>query len=517
MTKAPLIAAIDIGTNSIHLVIASVNSRGMMNIITKEKEVVRLGEAGKDMKYLSEEAMQRGIHALRQFADLARSQNAEIRATATSAVREAENQREFIQRVSEEAGIEVEVISGAEEGRLIYIGALHALPIIKKKTLLIDIGGGSTETIIGLEGEIDFVKSAKLGSIRMTKRFFPNSRYKKEEVEQCRDYIKGEWSPVLKKIATRGFDYFVATSGTIQNLAVMALAARNEKIPDVINGLKVSGEEILGMIEKLSKSYTLKSRSSIKGIDPARADIILGGALIFEFALKFLDIKEIVISSYALREGIVFNTIQKTKSQTNFKNLNRLRYQTVLSICQKYSVNITHASHIRNISLSLFDDLAAIHKLGLEERELLEAAAILHDVGYVISHDRHHKHSFYIINHSIMPGFSNTESEMIANIARYHRKSHPKKKHLNYSTLSQQQQFIVSTLAGILRIAEGVDRRQIQIVSSVSTIINKERAFVYLHPANEAIQPDIELWGARRRKFLLESSLELDLEFLIKD
>jgi exopolyphosphatase/guanosine-5'-triphosphate,3'-diphosphate pyrophosphatase len=517
MAKAPLIAAIDIGTNSIHLVIASVNSRGMMNIITKEKEVVRLGEAGKDMKYLSEEAMQRGIHALKQFAELARSHNAEIRATATSAVREANNQKEFLQRVSKETGINIEVISGAEEGRLIYIGALHALPIIKKKTFIIDIGGGSTETIVGLEGEIEFVKSAKLGSIRMTRRFFPNNRYRKEEVEKCRDYIKGEWTPVLKKIAGAGFDHCVGTSGTIQNLALMTLAAKNEKIPEVINGLKVSVSEILKTIEKLSKAYTEKQRSQFKGMDPARVDIILGGALILEFALKFLDIKEIIISSYALREGIVFNTIQKTKAQSNYMNLNRLRYQTVLSICQKYSVNITHASHIRNISLAMFDDLAGIHGLGRDERELLEAAAILHDVGYVISHDRHHKHSYYIINHSIMPGFSNTESELIANIARYHRKSHPKKKHANFSSLSEKQQYLVKVLAGILRIAEGIDRRQIQIVSSVSTEIRNGDATVFLHSANDKIYPDIELWGARRRKYLLESSLDIEIKFLIND
>lgn len=510
LDKSPVIAAIDVGTNSFHLIVASVDRKGILNVITREKEMVRLGSSGTDMKYLEDAAMERGIATLKNFAELARSEKAIIRAVATSAVREALNKNIFQERALNEVGIEIEVVSGVEEGRLIYLGALHALPIYNKQTLVIDIGGGSTETIIGKEGNIIHVNSEKLGAIRLTKRFFENGKSTKEAVKLCREYIRGEWAPAIKKISEIGFELVVGCSGTIQTLAKMVLANKGQQIPDVLNGITVQARDLLEVINTISKTTSVKERQSLPGIDIDRADIILGGALIFEHFLKELNIDRILISPYALREGIVFDTVQKIKELNEYKHLTHLRYQTVLNLCTKFQVESNHSDHVRNISLKIFDALSIFHKLGSAEREMLEAASLLHDVGYIISHDQHHKHSYYIITHSDMPGFTNDEAEMIGIIARYHRKSHPKKKHPEFTNLSFKKQEIVKILAGILRLSEGIDRRRKQYVKDVNIHIKARTVLIKLIPAcNESY--DIEVWGANRRVSLLEESLGIKI------
>jgi len=434
--KKPVIAAIDLGTNSFHLVITSVNSKGTLQVYTTEKEMVRLGSSKGDMKQIKAEALQRGINCLTRFAELAKSRKAEIVAVATSAVREASNKEEFISKVKEATGIEVDVISGLEEGRLIYIGVIHALPVLNKKTLVIDIGGGSTETVVGLDGEIKYVHSAKLGAIRMTKRFQLDTDPSPENIDACRNYINGEWSPIIKRLKECNFESVVGTSGTILSLAVMAMNLKSDEIPELLNGVTVSTKRVLSVINKIINAGSVENRLKIPKMDQSRADIILGGALILEYILLELGIQKLNLSSYALREGIVFNHQQKLNVGNKYQHLNKLRYESVKSAATQFNIDMNHANHVLKTSLTLFDDLKEIHKLGNFEREMLEAAAILHDVGYYISHDMHHKHSYYIISNCMLPGFTNNEKELIANIARYHRKSHPKKNHENYSIFS---------------------------------------------------------------------------------
>jgi exopolyphosphatase/guanosine-5'-triphosphate,3'-diphosphate pyrophosphatase len=510
LDKSPVIAAIDVGTNSFHLIVASVDRKGILNVITREKEMVRLGSSGTDMKYLEEAAIERGIATLKAFSELARSEKAIIRAVATSAVREALNKNVFQDRALSEVGVEIEVVSGVEEGRLIYLGALHALPIYNKQTLVIDIGGGSTETIIGKEGNLIHVNSEKLGAIRLTKRFFENGKSSKEAVKLCREYIRGEWAPEIRKISEIGFQLVVGCSGTIQTLARMVLAMKGQQIPDVLNGITIQARDLLEVINTISKTTSVKERQSLPGIDEARADIILAGSLIFEYFIKELNIDKILISPYALREGIVFDTVQKIKELNEYKHLTHLRYQTVLNLCHKFQVDLKHSEHVRDISLKIFDAISIFHKLGSYEREILEAASLLHDVGYIISHDQHHKHSYYIITHSDMPGFTNDEAEIIGIIARYHRKSHPKKKHPEFTSLPFKKQEMVKVLAGILRLSEGIDRRRKQYVQDVNINLKGRTVAIELIPASEESY-DIEIWGANRRVGLLEEALGINI------
>lgn len=512
---APKIAAIDVGTNSFHLIIVSVDHRGILQVHYREKEVVRLGCCAKDMKQLMSDAMERGINALNRFALLANSEKAEISAVATSAVREAENKDDFLRKVKKATGIDIEVINGSEEGRLIYLGTIHALPVENQKTLVIDIGGGSTETVIGHLGEVKYVHSEKIGAIRLTEGFFQNGIATPENVSACREFIKGAWSPTMKRLIETGFETVVGTSGTILNLAVMALSDKKEIFPEEINGLNVSRNDLLNIIEKIVNIKTADERKLLPGIDESRTDIIVAGALIIEHAIKSLNIQNLLISSYALREGIVYNAIQRNKARLEHKQLSYLRYETIQNICKRYNVLMPHSEHVKNLSIRIFDELQWLHGLGFNEREWLEAAALLHDVGFYISTDQHHKHSYYLISHCDMPGFTKDESEIIANIARYHRKSHPNNKHSNYKKLPADKKRIIKILAGILRIAEGIDRRQLLIVKDIKLKVIGKALEITLIPNSSETPPDIELWGADRRKSLLEEALKMEIQFNI--
>ncbi len=515
-SQSPPIAAIDVGTNSFHLIIAFVNDNGTLRVLGRSREVVRLGSGGGDMRTLSREAIKRGAATLKRFAVMAGQAGALTRAIATSAVREAENKDEFTDLVEAETGIRIEVVSGAEESRLIYLGAMHALPIFSKRSLVFDIGGGSAETIIGLRGEILRSHSVKLGAVRLTQHFFADGKSTARRIAKCREYIRGEFSPILHQFSVYNFETAAATSGTAHAIGSMVLAARGQRIPDAINGIQFSQDELLYAIEQIIRAGTPRERAKLPGIDSGRADIILAGALIMERIIKEMNIRKLTLSAFALREGIVFDTMQKQKDSSKFHHLSRLRYETVQNLCEIYRVNMTHARHIRNLALQIFDDLQSRHLLGDAEREQLEAAAFLHDAGYHISPDQHHKHSCYIILNCVMPGFTNDEAEIIANIARYHRKSPPKQSHENFTALSPAKQRVVKILAGILRIAEGLDRRQQQLVTAVKAIDEGKILQIVLSQTSDA-EPDIEMWGAAQRKSLLEEILKCNIYFKIEN
>jgi exopolyphosphatase/guanosine-5'-triphosphate,3'-diphosphate pyrophosphatase len=501
------LAAIDMGTNSFHMVIANVNNKGVLNIIAREKESVRLGSSSGDMKFIQPEAIKRAIQCLSRFAEIAKSENAEIRAVATSAVREAINKEEFISKVEQKTGITVEVVSGKEEARLINEGVIHSLNLVNKKALVIDIGGGSTETIVSESGTNLYLNSAKLGAIRLTKKFFDEDEIKEENIAKAIRYIQGEWVNILDKIKEIGFDLSIGTSGTIENLIRMAYIARYNTEPSKLNGLTVTSKQILKLINQIKLCKTITQIRALPGLDTSRADILLAGALILEYFIIYLKVDKITLSSYALREGIVYDTYQKSVNLSRYHHLTDLRYKTTVSLAEKYEQDIDHIEHVARISSKLFQSLSKFHFLGDKELELLEVACYLHDIGFFISHDSHHKHSYYLIKNSEMPGFTNDEQEIIANIARYHRKSHPKRSHEEYTILTPFWQNAVWYLASILRIAEGIDRRQIQSVEDIEITITESLEIRLIAKVEANI--DIEIWGANRRKDMLEEKLGL--------
>jgi exopolyphosphatase/guanosine-5'-triphosphate,3'-diphosphate pyrophosphatase len=467
-------AAIDIGTNSIHLVVARPGPGGGFDVVTTEKEMVRLGSGGGDMKLLQPGAVDRGVAALARMVDVARSFGAEISAVATSAVREAENRNEFLDRVRRETGIEVEVISGFEEARLIHHGVIHALPVSDQRVLVVDIGGGSTELIIGEGAELIEARSLRLGAIRLSQRFFapapaPGSPATADEqppppdaVATCRRYLEGELSVVARELGGHRPQLAIGSSGTITAVATMIAAAEGAELRQV-NGYAFTAEQLAKAVSEVV-SLPASARHKLRELDERRADIIVGGILLLEEIFAAFELESMTISEYALREGVLFD-----RFSTGIEHLHNLRRSNALRLARQLDPDAAHSEHTARLAVQLFDRTEHLHGLGPDSRELLDTAAVVHNVGLFISHSGHHKHSYYIIRNSEqLTGFSDHETELIALVARYHRKSLPSDKHAELAGLSKADKRLVRTLAGMLRIAIGLDRRHSRQVTSVA-------------------------------------------------
>lgn len=513
------LGAIDIGTNSFHLVVAKIHSNKSFTVLTKDKEVVRLGNASNDMKYISDDAMDRGISVLKRFKLVCSSFEVEkIRAVATSATREALNKNEFINRVRQETGIEIEVISGNEEARLIYLGTLQALPIYNEKVLVIDIGGGSTEFLIGKRGNIRYANSIKLGAVRMTQKFFSDDKIKKGALEEARLFVKAVITQVAREIKNEEYDLVVGTSGTITNIGFIIRADNKFEYEDSINMNKYIYDKagLDGAVKKILRAENHNERLKIPGIDPKRADIITAGAIILEQIFEELKLKKIMISNYALREGIIFDTISNHGGDEDVSmHLSNVRYKSVISLGEKMNFDGKHAEQTRSIAVKIFDFLSHKYNLTENDEECLEAACLLHDIGYYISHSQHHKHSYYLIRNSELLGFNENEIELIANVARYHRKSNPKMKHENFVKLDTEMQDKVRKLAGILRLADTLDRSHKSVVHNLAIRIEDKTLVISIWTKNN-IEPSLEIWGVNLRKELFESAFGLNVKIVFE-
>ena len=507
--QTPL-AAIDIGTNSIHLVVARPLDGARFETITAEKEMVRLGSGSGDMKQLAADAIDRGVACLGRYRKIADLSNASIRAVATSAVREAENRDEFIHRVRHEAGIEVEVVSGVEEARLIHLGVLQSVPVFDQRVFLIDIGGGSTELLVGEQGHVLDARSVKLGAIRLTDHFFRDEPVTADDAAACRTYVRAFLSPVLRDFRRHGFDVAVGSSGTILNLAQMAQVRRGEGERRSGN-LAFSRAELDAIVDELLAAKRSKERAQLAGLDASRADIIVAGALLLQQVMAELHIDEMIASEYALREGLLLDTLQRAEF-ASLHHLADIRYDGVIHLASLVPDMREHGDHTSGLALQLFDATEALHQLGEDERELLEGAALLANVGLVISHSRHHLHAYYIIRSAEhLTGFTDREIEIMAQVARYHRKSAPKTKHAEFAALSPDDQRIVRTLAGILRIAIALDRSYSRAVRAITCKEVDGALELHLETAGDS---SLERYTADERKGLLESVLDRRITFL---
>jgi exopolyphosphatase / guanosine-5'-triphosphate,3'-diphosphate pyrophosphatase len=503
-----VIAAIDVGTNSFHLLVARVVGTGGFEALAREKEVVRLGSGSGDMKVLRPDAVDRGIAALRRFRQIADISGARIVAVATSAVREAENRDTFLHRAREEAGIEIEPISGVEESRLVYLGALGALPVFDQQGLFVDIGGGSTELVIGRAGEVVEATSLKLGAIRLTSRFFPDDVATKRSVEECRRYVASTLSAPARRLRRHGFEVAVGSSGTIRNLAEMAEARRRPGSSATARGLSFSRDELAETVKELVRAKRAKAPAKLPGLDPARADIILGGALLLEEVFAAFRIETMVVSDHALREGVLVDAVRRGTGPPSH-HLRDVRERSVRHLAALCPDELTHGAQVAHLALQLHDGCQALGLLDAAGREYLEAAALLANVGLVISHSAHHLHSYYVIRNSErLMGFTDHEVELIAQIARYHRKSGPKASHPAFAQLRAGDQRAVRTLAGILRVAAALDRTYAGRVRSLSCTLDDKALAVRVDGDDDV---DLELYTADARKGLLEQALGTDV------
>ncbi len=510
MTAPRILAAIDVGTNSIHMVVARIQPQiPAFTIVAKEKTTVRLGDRDPQTGDLTVAAMDRAVKALRRCQTLAQSLQAEqIIAVATSAVREAGNGAEFLQRVKEELGLRVDLIAGTEEARRIYLGVLSGLEFNHHPHVIIDIGGGSTELILGSGHEPRSLSSTKVGAVRLSALFIQSDPISAKEFNALQAYIRGMLErpaeDLLQHLEPGEVPRLIGTSGTIEAVASLLAAEQQGAVPERLNGYQVNLKDIQSLIQRLRK-MTYAQRSELPGMSDRRAEIIVAGALILQEAMTLLQLDAICLCERALREGIVVDWML-----THGLISDRLRYQTsvrqrsVLHAAHKFRVDLEHGERVAQFSLDLFDQLrGSLHQLDDSARELLWAAAILHNCGHYVSHGAHHKHSYYLIRNGELLGYTEGEIEAIANLARYHRKSGPKRKHENYRRLtSKTLRQVVDQLHPMLRLAVALDRRQLGAIAQLRCEMDVDRQQLYLHLEPQDPQDDcaLELWSLEQKK-----------------
>lgn len=532
------IAAIDLGTNSFHLVIAELKdidkvtsieefeSKGNFEILYRQREVVRINVGNKgETNLLPQEGIERAIKVLKEFKDKIDQYGAITHAIATSAIREAENRDEFLNYVKDNLGIEIKIVSGYEEARLIYLGVLQGLNVYDKKILLIDIGGGSTELLIGRRGKILYAASFKLGAVRLTQKFFSGGKsFSHQKKSDCEKYINEVIADNLKLIKQIGFDQVVGTSGEIQTIARL-LYLKEKEIGEYKNfhNIDFNINQFNKVAEKILQAETIDELTSIPNLDGKRAEIVVAGTLILKIILKKLKIEKMTVSAFALREGIIIDAIEKfyrkelsTLTETASEDEKKSRIKSVIELARSYNVDLTHAQQVSKISLTIFDELREIHKLDNQARELLHYAAILHDIGYYISPIKHHKHSYFIIKNSELIGFNEKEINMIANIARYHRKAKPDNSHINLKNFNKEEIKILKILSAILRMADGLEKTHSALINDIKLIKSLHSNSFILVLRYLTYPPEAEYWAAQKRKKVLEEILKITLELKLE-
>lgn len=499
------LAAIDIGTNSIHMIVVQVNTRDSFDVIKREKEMVKLGTGVFATNQLSHRAYRDGIETISRYVSLADQLGVdEIITAATSAIREARNGGEFLDEVIQKTGIAPQVISGKEEARLIFLAVRNAIALADDNALVLDIGGGSTEAVVGNTREVLFRSSMKLGVRRLLDMFENEGPVGKEARGVLEAHIKYLAREVLEEAQATGFARVIGTSGTIRTLGEAAHLQNGGKDLRTVNAEVVARDDIEQLTNRLLDTVP-KKRTEVDGISKRRADAIhLGGVLLVQL-LKLADADEITLCDASLREGLIIDYIQRySQKELSFALHQDLRHRSAAQLARKYNADLEQKAHVAHLAVQLFDQLQEVHQLSDSVRPIVAHAAMLYGIGQYISFRRYHKHSRYIIFHAGLRGFTNEEVLLVGHVVRYHRKAHPKKKHKKFRKLTKHQRQTVTVLAGVLRVAIGLDNTKNQLVRSVSCEVDTEK--VHIHPEGDD-QIDLEIWEARRNRALLQEVL----------
>lgn len=514
-----ILAAIDMGTNSLHLVVVKIDpSLPAFTIIDGDKETVRLGDC-EPKGNLKPEVMDRAIATLKRFQKIAKSANAEqVIAVATSAVREAPNGNEFLNRIADELDLYVNLISGPEEARRIYLGVLSAMEFNNQPHIIIDIGGGSTELILGDGTTPRTLSSTKVGAVRLTQEFVTTDPISKTEFAYLQAYLRGLLERPTEELLTNlkkgEKPQLVGTSGTIEALATIHAYQKFGDAPTPLAGYQFSLADLTELVNKLKK-LSISERRELSGMSEKRSEIILAGALILQEAMSLLKMESITVCERSLREGVIVDwMLNHGLIDDRLRFQSSIRQRNTLKIAQKYQVNFEYSERVAAWALHLFDQTQGmLHEWGCDERELLWAAGILHNCGVYVSHSSHHKHSYYLIRNGDLLGYSEIEIEVIANLARYHRKSLPKKKHEEYQNLPKKYRQVVSELSALLRLAVALDRRQKGAIADVKCELNKDKKEFYI--TLQATDPKddcaLELWNLEYKKEAFENEFGLKL------
>jgi exopolyphosphatase / guanosine-5'-triphosphate,3'-diphosphate pyrophosphatase len=509
-----LLAIIDLGTNTFHLLLVSIRERETLHILEKFKENVKLGEGGITQGRIAPAAFERGIKALKKYRKIIDSRGKpKVLAFATSAIRGASNGPAFLQEAREKAGIEIRIINGNEEAALIYQGVRHGVPLPSDRdVLIVDIGGGSVEFIVANGNNAKLLRSLKIGASRVFEMVQPSDRISPAQIEQMREFYRAELADLMEELREFNITSIIGSSGTFETLgALIAVDQGETHVLDNLNCYKFDERSFRRVSKRILES-TRSERLNFRGLDPARVDLIVPGSVLVGYLLETLQVTEIVVSAFALKEGILY---QYMSSQRSLEPLDLTareeRDRTVKQLAKKYNSDRKHCELVTQLALSLYDQSTYLHGYGDMERELLRHAARMHDIGHFVNNNGHHKHAQYIIINSNLPGFSSDELLLMGNLVRYHRKSLPSHEHLHFNLLYREHKDMVRRLAGILRIADNLDRTKRGLVQNVELrAVGRDMELIVLSDEHA----DIEIEHTSKETQLFE--VAFDCTLLIK-
>jgi exopolyphosphatase / guanosine-5'-triphosphate,3'-diphosphate pyrophosphatase len=506
----PRLAAIDVGTNTIRLTVAEVENEATYRILDEEREMVRLGEHLDRTGRLSDEAMDRALAALGKMKAIADGfEVTEIRAIATSAVREAANGRAFCREVLRRHKVRIDVISGEEEAQLAFRSATRHFNLEGRSSAVVDIGGGSVEVILGAGTVIDQIHSLPLGAVRVTERLVRSDPLKEKHWK----FMKKEIDRGIRAIGKSSLraEVMVGSGGTFTALAHMSKWQREGRHGSV-QGYMLTPAEIVHLLDRLREA-PLEVRRQIPGLSPDRADIIVAGATVISRLVKRLGSQQILVNERGVRDGLLLQMISELTGRSNLPQLPQPgdRMEWVRLFARKCRANERHCEHVANLALQIFDGVKNRYRLPAFGRDVLQAAALLHDIGYLISHSKHHKHTYHLIMHGDLPAFAPHEVELIANVARYHRRAFPKKSHPNLAHIPRDDRLLIGRLSGILRIADGLDRTHSSSVTAIKTRAVRNRLRLDIEASSA---PDVERADAERKSDLFKKAFDTELELV---
>lgn len=503
------LAAMDLGSNSFHLLVVEAHPDGTFEPIVREKEMLRIGDVVSREGRVTDSAAVRVIESIGRLRTLAESAGAtEIVACATSALREADNSAQIVDRIEAETGVRVEVISGKDEARLIF-GAIRASVVIEDPpALCFDLGGGSLEIMVGDNAGLLWSTSVHLGVARLTAELVRHDPPDADDLRRLRRRVTAVLAPLADEVADLAPRTLVGTSGTLCDLARMAAAHRaalatgreGAVAPASINQLRVRRRDLLAMHEKILALPT-SARQRLPGLEARRADIVPAGSVLLMTAMELFGLDHLVVGEWALREGIVLDAIGHHEPADFTGDPRAIRLGSVQSLCRRCNADDGHSPLVARLATDLFDQTLPLHRLRIDDRELLEYGGLLHDIGEHVSVDAHHKHSAYLIEHGRLRGFSPEEVSMLICLGRFHRRGDPKTSFEPYGGLSSAAQERVTKLTALLRIADGLDRGHSGVVDAIDVDLSPDRAQLTVYAAGDA---DLELWGVRRKRDLFE-------------
>lgn len=512
-TTSPLrIAALDLGSNSFHLLIADASPAGELVPVLREKEMLRLGDVVARKGRLTDEAFAAALATVRRFAALARISGCdEVVACATSALRDAENTADFVAAVAAETTIDVEVISGAQEARLVFAAVRRSVVLQPAPALCLDLGGGSLEATIGDSDGAAWSTSVPLGVARLTAACVRKDPPSRGDLRRLLARIDEVFAPAYTAIAEHKPRLLVGTSGTLTDLAVAALARRSGTVPTSVNQLEVRRDELATLHDTLVRADN-DQRQRVTGLEVRRAPVVVAGSVLLLRVMERCGFDRLTVGEWALREGMVLDALERRRGDQTPSDPRAIRRASVLELCRRYDWPAEHSRHVAGLALTLFDGTAALHGLDEGARELLEFGAFLHDVGSHVASDDPGPHSAYLIEHGRLRGFDPHEVAALAALGRYHRKGTPKPEFEPFARLDKRRGAQVRALAALLQVAHGLDHAATGAVTDLTVELTPEVVRLKVVATRDG---QLELWGAVRVRERARKALGRPLELIL--